>query len=301
MKAKFLLTLFLLLAIGGAVFYFGWVQVRLSEHTYGVIFTKTGGWDEEAIQPGTFTWRWEGLIPTNMTLYRVPVEMQSARISREGVLPSGSVYAAVLDTEGDFSYKVDFSFSYKLKPEHLPVLIMDEGLKPEEMSEWYESLNEQLISAAEEFVSEEFKTIEGAENSDSLFSDMEKKLLEKLSEDFPFIELKSAHPRSIDIPDMDLYHAAKDYYLNILEAKEKTERETLEQERSWKVSEESKLDVLGKYGKLFTDYPGLIRYFALKETGDFEKLLPDVDLIPNMEEIQEGNNAAGSEGSADSE
>lgn len=295
MKAKFLLTLFLLLAIGGAVFYFGWVQLRLPEHTYGVIFTKTGGWDKESIRPGTFTWRWEGLIPTNMTLYRIPVEMQSARISREGELPSGSVYSAALDANGDFTYKVDFSFSYKLKPEHLPDLIMNEGLKPDEISGWYEILNEQLISAAVKIVSGEFENIEESGNSDSLFSDLEKLLLEKLSEDFPFAEIRSVHPQSIDIPDMDLYHAAKDYYLNILDAKEKTERETIEQKRSWKVSEESKLDVLEKYGKLFTEYPGLIRYFALKETGEFENLLPDVDLIPDMEETQEGDNGAGTE------
>ncbi|MFP4491409.1 MAG: hypothetical protein ACLFNZ_08030 [Spirochaetaceae bacterium] len=295
MKAKFLLTLFLLLAVGGAVFYFGWVQLRLPEHTYGVIFTKTGGWDTKTLKPGTFTWRWEGLIPTNMTLYRIPVEMQNARISREGDLPSGSVYSGTLDTEGDFTYKVDFSFSYKLKPDHLPNLVMNEGLNPDELSEWYGSLNEQLISAAEEVVSREFEKTEEADNSDSLFSGLEELLLEKLSEDFPFIELKSVHPRSIDIPDMDLYHAAKDHYLNILETKEKTERETLEQKRSWKVSEESKLDVLEKYGKLFTEYPGLIRYFALKETGEFENLLPEVDLIPNMEEMQEEDNATESE------
>lgn len=292
MKAKFLLTLFLLLAVGGAVFYFGWVQLRLPEHTYGVIFTKTGGWDEESIHPGTFTWRWEGLIPTNMTLYRIPVEMQSTRISREGELPSGSVYSAALDTNGDFTYKVDFSFSYKLKPEHLPDLIMNEGLKPDEISGWYESLNEQLISAAEKIVSGEFEKTEEAGNSGSLFSDLEELLLEELSDDFPFAEIHSVHPQSIDIPDMDLYHAAKDYYLNILDAKEKTERETIEQKRSWKVSEESKLDVLEKYGKLFTEYPGLIKYFALKETGEFENLLPDVDLIPDEEEMQEGENGA---------
>ncbi|MFO7848353.1 MAG: hypothetical protein R6V67_00205, partial [Spirochaetia bacterium] len=258
MKAKIVFTLFLLLAVGGTVFYFGWVQLQLPEHTYGVIYTKTGGWEQETVHPGTFTWRWEGLIPTNMTLYRVPVELQRVRISREGDLPSGSVYTEALDNDGDFTYKVDFSFSYRLKPKYLPELVIEEGLDPDELSEWYESLNERIISTAAKTVSEEAEMLDRADNSDIAFSQLEEQLFENLSEDFPFVEFKSIHPQTLNIPDIELYNAAKSYYLNMLEAKERTERETLEQRRSWKVSEESKLEVLEKYGELFTEYPGLI-------------------------------------------
>jgi hypothetical protein len=61
------------------------------------------------------------------------------------------------------------------------------------------------------------------------------------------------------------------------------------------VSEESRLQVLEKYGKLFTDYPGLVRYFALQESEDFKELLPPIDLLKSE---AGGGESAGTEGSS---
>lgn len=283
MKVKTFFLIIILLAALGAGFYFGWVQFRLSEHTYGVIFTKTGGWDTETVKPGEFNWRWEGLIPTNMTLYRVPVRPQSVTVSREGTLPSGDTYAGVLENGGDFTYSMEFSLTYELKPQLLPQLVMDRGLEPSSLEEWYRGINREFMSAATRIASEELGEIDSARSEEISFTALEELLMEELSKDFPFVEFSAIQPKQLDIPDMDLYHAAKTYYLNVLEAKEKIEVETLEQKQSWMVSEVSKLDVLEKYGKLFTDYPGLVRYFALKETEEFKNLLPSVDLIEEQD------------------
>ena len=278
MKAGFFIVLILLLAAAGTGFYFGWVQIQLPEQTYGVIFTKTGGWDDRPVEPGTFSWRWEGLIPTNMKLHRIPVRPQNVRVSREGSLPSSDVYSTVLD-EGDFSYSLDFTLTYELKPEFLPELVRDRGLDPASMDEWYGGINNQILSSVSRILAEEFEELGNLDEEEFSTAGLEEVLLEELAGDFPFIDFNAVQPREMSIPDMDLYMAAKSYYLGVLETRESIEQETLEQDRAWMVSEESKLGVLERYGKIFTEYPGLIEYFALRETGEFRELLPSIDLI----------------------
>jgi hypothetical protein len=77
MKA-FLITLIILVVLAGAAFYFGWLQILLPAENYAVIFTKTGGYDETVVRPGEFSWRWQRLIPTNMTVYTFDLHPRSA-------------------------------------------------------------------------------------------------------------------------------------------------------------------------------------------------------------------------------
>jgi hypothetical protein len=279
MKAKFFILSILFLAAAGAGFYFGWVQIMLAEHTYGVIFTKTGGWDEKAVEPGTFSWRWEGLIPTNMRIHRIPIKPQTVTVSQQGSFPSGDVYAAVLDGDGDFDYSMDFTLTYSLDPSFLSRLVREEGLEAALMDEWYAGLNCRILSSLALELSENYEEIGRFDEPDASFSALEENLLSAMEEEFPAVNFQSIQPQTIDVPDIELYLAAKRYYLNLLETREDIERDTLEKQREWMVSEESKLEVLQQYGRLFTEYPGLIRYFFLKETGEFKELLPDVDLI----------------------
>src|SRR6056297_3206225 len=104
MKVKLVLFLILLILIGGAAFYFGWIQFQLDEHTYGVVFSKTSGYEEEVLRPGEFNWRWEALIPTNMTLHEIEVLPRSVDLEKSGSLPSGSIYAQAVEASTDFKY-----------------------------------------------------------------------------------------------------------------------------------------------------------------------------------------------------
>jgi len=279
MKAKFFFFLILIIAVGGSVFYFGWIQFQLPERTYGVIFTKTGGWDDEVLRPGEFSWRWERLIPTNMSLYRVPLHRQTVTIEKEGTLPSGKIYATVLEEEARFDYALELRLIYNLKVELLPELVREGGLEPATMEKWYEGLNRQIASRAVEIIEEEAQRMDTKDSALYELAELQESLLTKLSEDFVHVDFETVEPRHLEIPDPALYRAAREYYLGVLEAREEVERTTIEQERSWMVSEGSKLEILEKYGKLFTDYPGLIRYFSLKESDEFKELLPSVDLL----------------------
>ena len=41
MKLKNIVILIVILLISALVFYFGWIQIKLPENTYGIAFTKT--------------------------------------------------------------------------------------------------------------------------------------------------------------------------------------------------------------------------------------------------------------------
>ena len=65
---RLLVALFVLVVIAAAVFFFGWVQFQIPPDAHGVIFTKTNGWEEEVVDPGTFVWRWQSLADESHAL-----------------------------------------------------------------------------------------------------------------------------------------------------------------------------------------------------------------------------------------
>jgi hypothetical protein len=71
MKKKltsFLECLLILIAFGGFVFFIGWTQFKIEPNNVGILISKTSGINNKPIYPGTFSWHWEFLIPTNAQL-----------------------------------------------------------------------------------------------------------------------------------------------------------------------------------------------------------------------------------------
>ena len=81
---RFVILMVVLLLLGGVAFYFGWVQIHIPAGHYGVIFTRTNGWEDEPVVPGTFVWRWQRLVPTNFTLYLFDVESHRTEVRLDG-------------------------------------------------------------------------------------------------------------------------------------------------------------------------------------------------------------------------
>ncbi|MCF7951908.1 MAG: hypothetical protein K9L57_09765 [Spirochaetaceae bacterium] len=281
MKVKLFLFVILVILIGGAAFYFGWIQFQLEEHSYGVVFSKTSGYEQEVVRPGEFNWRWEALIPTNLTLHEIEVLPQSIDIEKSGSLPSGSVYSQAVEVTTDFEYSLVLSLSYSLQPEQLPQLVKEEALTVDTLDGYYQKAEQRMGSIVNSYVENRIISKQDITANDFKMSAVEAALIEKLQDAFSHFEIHSLNLIRIEMPDIDLYQAARSYYFNILETRQETEAATLRQEREWIVSQESKLEVLKKYGKLFTEYPGLIQYMALQKNQDLQQFLPEVDLIPS--------------------
>ena len=248
---KFIIRILLLAIFGGAVFYVGWIQVLLPPGSHAVIHTKTGGFDAHTTPSGVFAWRWEKLLPTNMTIYPfqiTPIVVETPPV--EGALPSGEIYASVMDGQPDFTYSISFSMTVALKPETLPKLVAEEGLTPDTVVAWLqERTREAGAQLAHQIVADPIQYIEG-----STADRLERAVRAAL----PEIEVSDIATISLKVPDRDLYFAARAKYLELARAHQ-------EREVSVMTNEAATLRVLEEYGRLLEEYPVLLEYLYLQE------------------------------------
>ena len=278
MKVKLFLFLMFILLAGGAAFYFGWTQFQLEENTYGVIFTKTTGYEEEVVKPGQFNWHWEALIPTNMTLHKIAVVPRSVELQKSGSLPSGTVYSQSIDAAAGFEYSLTLALTYSLRPEELPRLVKEESLTAETLDDFHLEIEQRINSGISAYIENRISRNEDVSADDFKTASFEAALADKIQSELPHAAVQAVSITELKVPDIELYKAARAYYFDLLETRRETETATLEREREWVVSQESKLEVLRKYGELFTEYPGLIQYMALGNNEQIEDFLPEINL-----------------------
>ena len=114
-----------------AAFLAGWLQLALPADTFGVVYTRGRGFDPAVVKPGGFTWRWQRLLPKTLVLHRFTLAPRLAELPVSGILASGAVYAALVPEKPDFSYELHVTVRYRVRPEALPRLAEQDGLRPE--------------------------------------------------------------------------------------------------------------------------------------------------------------------------
>jgi hypothetical protein len=283
MKA-FLIILVILVLLAGTVFYFGWVQIHLPSEHYGVVFTKTGGYDQEVVRPGEFSWRWERLVPTNMKLYVFDLHPQSRKISFQGSLPSAELYSSTLPENPDFSYRGDIDVTFTIAPESLPALVAEQKLLPEQLEEFYSSKAESLSNT----VLETLKELEtDPEDSQAL-----NRLVEQaIAADVPEIQISNLNVQVRHIPDRELYELARTSYQELVQTRDRARAEAVarlaeEQVRAEnaRAQERENLEALREYGELLNEYPVLLKAMAVQKlSGDQVITIPEFDLESILE------------------
>lgn len=266
---KAIVILVLLILVAGTAFYFGWVQFQLPPGTVGVIFTKTSGWDSDVVEAGQFAWRWEALLPTNLTLYVVDADPVTVGVLRTGSLPSGSLYGGFLEGSPTFEYEVRFDVTYRVAPGELPRLIEEGVIEGSEISVWYDRMNESIESRALDLVSEAMESASEASSGERI-SRFAESMERRLSAALPEVEVVSVSPRRISVPDMDLYREARNLYFAAMEARRDAIQEAMAATSTTEVLEEARLGTLRRYGEVLSEYPVLLDYFRLGggEGGD---------------------------------
>jgi len=274
---KFIFLFILLLVVGGCVFFFGWIQILVGAETYAVIFTKTGGFDDEVVEPGKFVWRWERLIPTNMTLYKFELLPYSTRASFRSSLPSAQVYSQALPERPDFSFEADIELKFRLKPESLPALVSEAELRPEEIAGYYEGVAAEYIGTV----------------ADNAFRDpglSARELQQSIAADFtsryPDLEVISIRLERLERPDPELYALARATYRELAATQEEARKTAagqlaLEQAKaSAKIEKErASLQVLSEYGELLTKYPVLLKAIYVQNVSGITELeIPEIEL-----------------------
>jgi hypothetical protein len=264
---KFFVSLIILILAAGAVFYFGWVQFKLPPNSYGVIFTKTHGWEKEIVRAGDFVWRWQRLLPTNLTLYVFSAAPHNTTVSATGSLPSAENYSQFLDQAPDFSYAITLDVSFRVQPGQLVDLARSEGLLPSDLEAWYERKAEAIEAAAPQLVVDSMSAAMNADDETPL-AGLSDRILPQLEQRFATIEFLSVAPQEVRVPDVELYLRAKEIYLSALDAREEAASAAAAAQSTQAIQTEGRLQILRSYGDILDSYPVLLDYFRLQaETG----------------------------------
>ncbi|MDR0908489.1 MAG: hypothetical protein LBM77_01870 [Spirochaetaceae bacterium] len=265
-SSKFLIWLIILILLGGTVFYFGWVQLKVPPGSVGVVRSKTHGINTELVREGRFCWLWYALIPTNVNLSIFTPDVQQKSININGMLPSGDIYRNFIGTEASnnaFSYKIDGSISFSVRPDAIPLLMEERNIENQAALEQYEaSLSQDIIS----FIQQE--VFASAGNSASLQKLMQNEadssLLGAVIKQFPLIENVSLTLNTVQYPDFALYDSARGLYQEYLALQSSQMNADIENAAQRRVQLQTRISELAQYGELLQKYPVLLDYLRLE-------------------------------------
>ena len=282
MKALIIILVVLLL-LAGAAFFAGWIQLLLPAETYGVIFTKTGGLDNKVVYPGEFSWRWERLIPTNLTLYKYKLTTYKLESTFKGTLPSAETYSSVLQEKPDFSYEIKLAAALRIRPEKLVDLTSEKKITPDNLEDFLKSRADTFAKRFFEII---LKSPEGAPGETITAAALTEKFKQSIPDFFPELEITDLAVLNIKLPDMELYSRARESYFRIMAAREASQAEIAarvmaEQEVHYlsQQREIENLELLRQYGELLSKYPILIKFLYLKYLEDGDKLqIPELKI-----------------------
>jgi hypothetical protein len=259
---RFVFSMILILGACGTVFWFGWVQFELEEGTVGVIHTKSHGYETEPIISGEFEWRWQALLPTNLTLHVYNLSPRRTVIEKSGTLPSGKLYAAMAGQDVAFEWNIKTAIRYRLTPESLPSMVA-QGMVSSDLESFYAEYESRLEGMVSRLIAAETEG-DPTESPAIRIERLERELAEEAAKIDEKVTILDATVMDWSYPDMVLYNESRRLVLDLM-----TQRQALlEDVESVAVRREdlegSRLDLLERYGKVLDSYPVLLELFALE-------------------------------------
>lgn len=284
MKLKQILLLLVFILISGTIFYFGWIQVKLPENTYGIAFTKSSGYLDKIYEPGKFSWDFRKLIPTNFKLLKFKLSAQQLEVDEIRELPFGKIYSGYLPGSPDFSYQFKYFLTYSIRPESFPSMVSELRLDPDQMPLRYKAINADIKLFIVEYYKnkslESGNTIKFFDNNNEVSSE----LISALGKKFPSIDFKEFIPVAISLPDKTLYNKAKEIYLSSLELENRVISESRLKIAEQEIRDTANFETLKKYGELLNEYPSLIDFFSVIEIN-CDSIIPKLNFeIPGQNE-----------------
>ncbi|MBN2618369.1 MAG: hypothetical protein JXR64_08685 [Spirochaetales bacterium] len=258
MKLKSVFNTILLLIIlffFGFVFWLGWEQVELSEQSYGLVYTNTSGWKEKVIKSSNFNWSFEKVIPNNYTLHKFILMKKNIGFSFEEELPSGALYASFNSIDSnDFKYNYTLTGNIIFDYKYLYNKVSNNEFNTDTYTEWENIKILEIQNILKSFIKDRII------NSETLTVNTSAR--EYIQERYPYFIIDDIFI-NFSLPDMYLYNSARNRYLQNIEmqtsAEEKYLTDVLEQQNR----ENLKLELLKKYGEVFTQYPIMIEYLKV--------------------------------------
>jgi len=262
---KFLIVFILLILAAGAVFYVGWVQYQVERNEIGVVHTKTVGYLSEPVVSGEFYWTPWRLLPGNVSIITLPADPVTLTLSQSGELPSASIYSFYIQGHPDFSYSMDLSLSFQIRPEHAVDLVKEENISEDTYEHWLDkksaAIEERALALLLSCISDVTDALSEGEQRE--FDIDSSTLRNDLEAHFSELSILSLSINSLKLPDLALYVTARESYYQALETQQESLEEALKETSIDRAEMELYLQKLEKYGRVFTEYPALLEYLEL--------------------------------------
>ncbi len=277
MKIKrFFGNIIVLLIFALVVFFVGWVQFSVKPGTCSIMKSKTSGLYSSAIVPGVFTWRWERLLPTNVTLENFDLSVYKSTQTVSGELPSAELYAShffdsissgLKSKEIDFSYSVTVTVSMALSPEGILDLVRENTIsKSEDLEGFYESKARLIASLVTDYLVSTSSLV----NPSSFDRNEILSIVSKKQSEFENIEISEIEIETSQIPDIELYKKAKEGYESYIELLSSKMLQKADEQAELFSEQDRTIVQLEKLGVLMQKYPKLEELF---KTGDAAQIM----------------------------
>lgn len=265
---KFFANFIVLLIFSVVVFFIGWIQFYVRPGTCAIMKSKTGGLYHSAVVPGVFTWRWERLLPTNVSLEIFDLSVYKATQSVSGELPSASFYSSRFsDKKVDFSYDVEISVSMSLSPEGIYKLVSENKITSNnDLKGFYDAKAKLVASLVAEYLVSSSLLVKPSALSQKEIQEV----IEKKTSEFDGIFISSVELLDSKIPDVELYNLAKANYASYLELLNSKMAQKAESQAEFFVEQDRTLAQLEKLGSMLQKFPQLEEMF---KTGDAAQII----------------------------
>jgi len=259
---KFIFTLFILLILGGAVFFFGWVQFTVPPGAFGVVQSKTHGVDPRLVRSGEFRWIWYKLIPTNVQIAVFRLEPVNHAFNITNTLPSADTYAAFAGISADFSWNLGASISFNLNPDDLVSLVAEKNIQDQAALEAY---GRDVAEKIQVFILQRAVSWEdGVKVEEMLTGGASAGMEKEIESQFPQIRDFSFAVRQARFPDFALYKQIRLLYEDFIMKQREYMAAALAQKAEDRIDTQLRFGELERYGELLTKYPVLLQYMALE-------------------------------------
>ena len=259
---KFLIFMLILTALGGAGFFFGWVQFSVPPGQYGVINSKTHGVDPNIVKSGEFRWIWYKLIPTNVKIAVFNLEHSRFPIDFNSAIPSGDTYSSFVGaTNANFSWNLNGEISFNINPQMLVSLAESNNLGSQEDLDNYlktaaRDIELIIIGVLSSADSERLEKIMGGNSDSQMEQEIKKRFPEIL--DFSFVI------HTAKFPDFILYRQIRLLYEDFLSMQREYISSSFGTRAESHIEAQLRFEELSRYGELLTKYPILLEYLAME-------------------------------------
>lgn len=276
MKIKKIFWNVILLAVFSAViFYIGWITFRVKPGFCAVMTSKTSGIYEKPIIAGSWTWRWERLLPTNITLETFDLAPYKTTQVIAGDLPSAKLYKEYVSSDVDFSYNIKFNISMSISPEQIVKLYKKNILKTNyDLQEYYNNKSRIVASLIADYIIENNK---GYKIQPSALTEAEiLKIIMNKKDEFEGIAFSSIEISDCRIPDFEVYCKAKESYEEFLKFLNSKLEKQAEKNAATYIETDRTLKQFEKIGELMKKYPHLQDLF---KSGDASAVINALKIV----------------------